>query len=41
MRERMRELGGQLSIQPCSPGTLIAVTMPVSETTKEPATAAD
>lgn len=42
MRERMRELGGQLSIQPCSPGTLIAVTMPVSEMTKEtPATAAD
>ncbi len=31
MRERMRELGGQLSIQPCSPGTMISVTMPASE----------
>ena len=31
MRERIRELGGQLSIQPCAPGTLISVTMPLME----------
>jgi signal transduction histidine kinase len=30
MRERVRELGGQLSIQCCRPGTLISVTMPLS-----------
>ena len=29
MRERVRELGGQFSIQRCSPGTLISVTLPV------------
>jgi signal transduction histidine kinase len=31
MRERIRELGGQLTIQPCAPGTLISVTMPLSK----------
>ncbi len=30
MRERIRELGGQIGIQPCSPGTLISVVMPLS-----------
>jgi signal transduction histidine kinase len=35
MRERMRELGGQLSIQPCAPGTLISVTIPLSEKTNQ------
>ena len=42
MRERIRELGGQLSIQPCAPGTLIYVTMPLSESAEgTAATAAD
>jgi len=42
MRERIRELGGQLSIQPCTPGTLVYVTMPLSEKTEGTAvTAAD
>jgi len=31
MRERIRELGGQLSIQPCTPGTLVSATMPLLE----------
>jgi signal transduction histidine kinase len=31
MRERVRELGGQLSIQPCAPGMSISVTMPIVE----------
>lgn len=31
MRERVRELGGQLIIQACEPGTMILVTMPLSE----------
>jgi len=31
MRERIRELGGQLSIQRCAPGTAIFVTMPLPE----------
>jgi signal transduction histidine kinase len=31
MRERVRELGGQLTIQACKPGTMILVTMPLSE----------
>jgi signal transduction histidine kinase len=31
MRERMRELGGHLSIQPCTPGTLVSVTIPLPE----------
>lgn len=30
MRERIRELGGQLTIQPCVPGTLISVSLPLS-----------
>jgi signal transduction histidine kinase len=41
MRERIRDLGGQLNIQPCAPGTLISVTMPVSESTNLDVTAAD
>jgi signal transduction histidine kinase len=39
MRERIRELGGQLSIQASAPGTLISVTMPIPESVYE--TAAD
>jgi signal transduction histidine kinase len=35
MRERMRELGGQLTIQPCAPGTQIFVSIPLSEKAKE------
>jgi signal transduction histidine kinase len=35
MRERMRELGGQLSIQRCVPGTLISVSIPLSEGASE------
>ena len=35
MRERIRELSGQLSIQPCEPGTLITVSLPLSQETKE------
>jgi len=31
MRERARDLGGELEIQACSPGTLISVAMPISE----------
>ena len=31
MRERVRELGGQLTIQACEPGTMILVTMPLLE----------
>lgn len=31
MRERVHELRGQLVIQACAPGTLISVTMPLSE----------
>lgn len=31
MRERMHELGGQLKIQLCSPGTLISVDIPLSK----------
>jgi signal transduction histidine kinase len=31
MRERMRELGGELSIQPCTPGTLVRVTIPLGK----------
>jgi signal transduction histidine kinase len=32
MRERMRELGGQLDLQSKAPGTLISVTMPLPQT---------
>ena len=35
MRERIRDLGGQLRIQPCQPGTLISVTMPLTERAEE------
>lgn len=31
MRERMRDLGGQLNIQPCASGVLISATLPLSE----------
>jgi signal transduction histidine kinase len=31
MRERVRELGGQLTIQPCDPGILISATLPLAE----------
>ncbi len=30
MRERVRQLGGQMSIQPRNPGTLVEVTLPLS-----------
>jgi signal transduction histidine kinase len=39
MRERIRELGGRLSVLSSAPGTLISVTMPISESVHE--TAAD
>jgi signal transduction histidine kinase len=32
MRERMRDLGGRLSIQPCEPGVLISAAIPLAET---------
>ncbi len=45
MRERIRELGGQFSIQRCTPGTLISVTLPlpasVGNQTKEKTATAD
>jgi signal transduction histidine kinase len=31
MQERMRELGGELRLQRCSPGTLVSVTIPLTE----------
>jgi signal transduction histidine kinase len=37
MRERMRELGGQLTIKSCAPGILISVTIPLSQTANAPA----
>jgi signal transduction histidine kinase len=40
MRERIRDLGGQLSIQRCSPGTLISVSMPLSRTIEADGTSA-
>ena len=39
MKERMRDLGGQLTMQPCTPGMLILATVPVSKTAET--TAAD
>lgn len=36
MRERMRELGGQLTIQPCATGILISVTIPLAEAVQRP-----
>jgi signal transduction histidine kinase len=45
MRERIRELGGQFSIQGCTPGTLISVTLPllasIGSQTKEKTATAD
>jgi len=35
MSERMRDLGGQLNVQPCQPGTLISVTLPLLEVAEE------
>ena len=40
MRERIRELGGQLSVQRCAPGTAIFVTMPLPERAEGTASAA-
>ena len=41
IRERIRELGGQFSIQRCTPGTLIVVAMPLTEKAKQiPSTSA-
>jgi hypothetical protein len=31
----MRDLGGQLNIHSCQPGTLISVTMPLTERAEE------
>jgi signal transduction histidine kinase len=31
MRERIRDLGGHLIIQPSTPGTLISVTLPITQ----------
>src|SRR5450631_677778 len=41
MRERVHELGGRLSIDRCTPGTLISATLPFAETgeTEEPSAA--
>jgi signal transduction histidine kinase len=33
MRERIRELGGELTIRPCLPGTLVLATMPLNQLT--------
>jgi len=42
MQERARELGGQLNIRPCEPGTLISITLPLSNEIQAPnASAAD
>jgi signal transduction histidine kinase len=42
MRERIRDLGGQLGIQPGVPGVLISATIPLLKSTEKPiATAAD
>ena len=40
MRERIRQLGGWMNIQSCAPGTLISVSMPLSETTSNQAASA-
>ena len=34
MRERIRELGGQLTIRTCAPGTLMSVSLPLSKKAK-------
>jgi signal transduction histidine kinase len=36
MRERMHDLGGKLSINRCSPGTLISVSLPIPEEVSNP-----
>jgi signal transduction histidine kinase len=41
MRERLRELGGQLDIQSKAPGTVISVTLPLPEKDKVSHAAAD
>jgi signal transduction histidine kinase len=41
MRERVRELGGQLDIQPKAPGNSISVTLPFPQTDKGVNAAAD
>lgn len=41
MRERMRELGGELNIQACAPGTLVSVTIPLSRNASPVSSAAD
>jgi signal transduction histidine kinase len=40
MRERIRDLGGQLGIQPCAPGLLISANIPLSESAGETVAAA-
>ncbi len=40
MKERMRDLGGQLTMQSCTPGMLILATVPVSRTAETPAASA-
>jgi signal transduction histidine kinase len=40
MRERLRDLGGQLAIHPSAPGTLIFATIPLSQDMKKPAASA-
>jgi signal transduction histidine kinase len=35
MRERMRDLGGQLGIQACDPGVLVSATIPLAESTQD------
>jgi two-component system NarL family sensor kinase len=42
MRERLRDLGGQLAIQACEPGVLVSATIPLAKNTQDTvATAAD
>ena len=42
MRERMRDLGGQLAIRACEPGVLVSATIPLAKNTQDTvATAAD
>jgi two-component system NarL family sensor kinase len=42
MRERMRDLGGQLAMQACEPGVLVSATIPLARSTQNAvATAAD
>jgi len=40
MRERMRDLGGQLGVQTCSPGVVISATIPLAKTVGKPAASA-